>query len=100
MRGMLLVVEADSRIKSFSLKSFEESWISEDYLNRGLSNAVSYKSSLIIGDFEGYIHIIDPLSGKTIGRKKLSKKPIKTIFSRSNSLYVVDEAFNLFSINI
>ena len=100
MRGMLLIVEANSKIKSFSLKSLEESWINEDYLNRGLSNAVSYKGNLIVGDFQGYVHIIDPLNGKTIGRKRLSKKPIKTLFSRSNSLYVVDEAFNLFSINI
>ena len=100
MRGMLLIIESDSTIKSFSLKSLEESWINEDYLNRGLSNAVSFKGNLIIGDFEGYIHIIDPLSGKTIGRKRLSKKPIKTLFSRSSNLYVIDEAFNLFSINI
>ena len=100
MRGMLLIVEANSKIRSFSLKSLEESWINEDYLNRGLSNAVSYKGNLIVGDFQGYVHIIDPLNGKTIGRKRLSKKPIKTLFSRSNSLYVVDEAFNLFSINI
>ena len=100
MRGMLLIVEANSKIRSFSLKSLEESWINEDYLNRGLSNAVSYKGNLIVGDFQGYVHIIDPLNGKTIGRKRLSKKPIKTVFSRSNSLYVIDESFNLFSINI
>ena len=100
MRGMLIVVEADSKIKSFSLKSLQESWINEDYVNRGLSNAVSFKGSLITGDFEGYIHINDPLNGKTIGRKKLSRRPIKSIFSRSNSLYVIDDAFNLFSINI
>ena len=100
MRGLLIVAEADSTMKSFSLTSLEESWINEDYLNRELSNPVSYKGSLIIGDFEGYIHIIDPLNGKTIGRKKLSRKPIKSIFTRSNSLYVIDEAFNLFSVNI
>ena len=99
-RGMLIVVEADSVIKSFSLKSLQESWTNEDYTNRGLSNAVSFKGSLVAGDVEGYIHIIDPLNGKTIGRKKLSRKPIKSIFSRSNSLYVIDEAFNLFSLNI
>ena len=100
MRGLLIVAEANSTIKSFSLSSLEESWLNEDYLNRGLSNPVSYKGSLIIGDFEGYIHIIDPLNGKTIGRKKLSRKPIKSIFTRSDSLYVIDEAFNLFSVNI
>ena len=99
-RGMLIVVEDNSKIKSFSSKSLQESWINEDYINRGLSNAVSYKGNLIVGDFEGYIHIIDPLNGKTISRKKLSKKPIKSLFSRSNSLYVVDDSFNLFSINI
>ena len=99
-RGMLIVVEADSVIKSFSLKSLQESWTNKDYTNRGLSNAVSFKGSLVAGDLEGYIHIIDPLNGKTIGRKKLSRKPIKSIFSRSNSLYVIDEAFNLFSLNI
>ena len=100
MRGLLIVTEADSTMKSFSLTSLEQSWINEDYLNRELSNPVGYKGSLIVGDFEGYIHIIDPLNGKTIGRKKLSRKPIKSIFTRSNSLYVIDEAFNLFSVNI
>ena len=100
MRGVLIVAESDSVIKSFSLTSLEESWVNEDYLNRELSNPVSYKGSLVVGDFEGYIHIIDPLNGKTIGRKKLSRKPIKSIFTRSNSLYVIDEAFNLFSVNI
>ena len=31
------------------------------------------KGNLIVGDFEGYIHIIDPLNGKTISRKNYQK---------------------------
>jgi len=64
------------------------------------SNAVGFKGNLIFGDLDGYIHIIDPLNGITVGRKKITKHPIKSIFSRSNNLYVVDESFNLFSINL
>ena len=99
-RGMLTIVEANSGLRSFALKTLQESWINEDYINRDLSNAVSYKGSLVVGDFEGYVHIIDTLNGKTIGRKKISRKPIKSILSRSDSLYIIDEAFNLHSINI
>ncbi len=99
-RGMIIVSESNSNIKSFSSKSLEESWSNGDYLNRELSNPASFKGNLVFGDFEGYLHVIDPLNGKTIGRKKISKKPIKTLFSRSNSLYAIDEAFNLFSVSI
>ncbi len=99
-RGMLTIVEANSGLRSFALKTLQESWTNEDYLNRDLSNAVSYKGSLVVGDFEGYVHVIDTLNGKTIGRKKISRKPIKSILSRSDSLYIIDEAFNLHSINI
>ena len=99
-RGMIIVVESNSGIKSFTSKNLEESWTTEDYINRNISNAVSFKGNLIIGDFEGYIHIIDPLNGKTIGREKISRNSIKTIISRSNSFYAIDEEFNLFSLNI
>ena len=99
-RGMLTIVEANSGLRSFALKTLQESWTNEDYINRDLSNAVSYKGSLVVGDFEGYVHVIDTLNGKTIGRKKISRKPIKSILSRSGSLYIIDEAFNLHSINI
>ena len=99
-RGMLTIVEANSGLRSFALKTLQESWTNEEYINRDLSNAVSYKGSLVVGDFEGYVHVIDTLNGKTIGRKKISRKPIKSILSRSDSLYIIDEAFNLHSINI
>ena len=99
-RGMLMVVEENSSIKSFALKTLEESSINSDYLNRDLSNGVSYKDNIVVGDFEGYVHVINILNGRTVGREKLSRNPIKTILSRSDSLYVIDEAFNLISIDL
>ena len=99
IKGMLIIIEANSAIRSFAMQTMEESWLSEDYLNRDLSNAVSFKGDLAFGDFEGFVHIVDPLNGKTVAREKISRKPIKTVFSRSNKLYAIDEAFNLFLIN-
>ena len=40
-RGMLTIVEANSGLRSFALKTLQESWINEDYINRDLSNAVT-----------------------------------------------------------
>ena len=100
LKGLILIVESNSRLRSFSTKTLQESWTSDDYLNRELSNPTNFSGYLVVGDYEGYIHLIDPLNGKTVGRKKVSKKPIKKIVTRSKDFYVVDESFNLYSLSI
>ena len=100
IKGLMVLVESKSNLRSFFTKTLEESWVSDEYLNRQLSNPISFSGNIIVGDYEGYIHIIDPLNGRTIGRKKISKKPIKKIISRSKNFYAVDESFNLYSLSI
>ena len=100
IKGLIVLVEASSNLISYVNQTLENSWSSEEYLNRDLSNLESFSGYLIVGDFEGYVHIIDPLNGKTIARKKISKKPIKRILSRSKNFYAVDESFNLYSLSI
>mgnify|MGYP001194149113 FL=1 len=100
IRGLIILVESKSNLRSFFTKTMEESWTSDTYLNRQLSNPISFSGFTIVGDYEGYIHVLDPLNGKTVGRKKISKKPIKKIISRSKNFYAVDESFNLYSLII
>jgi outer membrane protein assembly factor BamB len=100
VKGLIVLVESKSNFKTFFAKTLEKSWSSDSYLNRSLSNPISNSGFIIVGDFEGYIHIIDPVNGKTVGRKKISKKPIKALISRSKNFYAIDEAFNLFALNI
>lgn len=100
IRGLIILVESKSNLRSFFTKTMEESWTSDAYLNRQLSNPISFSGFTIVGDYEGYIHVLDPLNGKTVGRKKISKKPIKKIISRSKNFYAVDESFNLYSLSI
>ena len=100
IKGLIILVESNSNLNSYLIQTLEKSWNSNEYLNRDLSNLQSFSGYLIVGDFEGYIHVIDPLNGKTVARKKISKKPIKRILSRSKNFYAVDESFNLYSLSI
>jgi len=100
IRSMMILIQDDSLLKSFSTNTFMESWSSDEYRNRNLSNGISFKGNIFFGDEEGYIHAIDPLNGKTIGRKKISKHSIINLVSRSDKFYVVDENLQLFSLSI
>jgi len=77
----------------------QQSWLNEDYLRRKLSNAVEFKGNILVGDLEGYLHIIDALNGITLGRKKISNKAIKNIINRGDAIFVVDEDLSIISIN-
>ena len=99
LRGVLGIISADSKISTYSSRTFEDSWKLEEYTLRELSNPETFKGHILVGDFEGYIHAIDPLTGITVARKKISRNKITTIISRSDSFYVIDEKMRLFSLS-
>jgi|TARA_B100001059_G_scaffold222279_1_gene246056 outer membrane protein assembly factor BamB len=98
--NMILVVQEDGSILSFSLADLSPSWVSKDYLRRQLSNGVIFKNLMLVGDLEGYIHAVNPLTGLTLGRKKVSRKPIISIVTFREFAYVVDQESNIFAINL
>jgi outer membrane protein assembly factor BamB len=97
---LILVVQEDGSILSFSLADLSPSWVSKDYLRRQLSNGVIFKNLMLVGDLEGYIHAVNPLTGLTLGRKKVSRKPIISIVTFREFAYVVDQESNIFAINL
>ncbi len=100
LKSLVIVIKDDSSLVSFSKNTLSMSWEKDDYKNRGLSNGAVYKSYLIIGDAMGYLHVVDPLTGVTIGRKKISRNGIITIQSRTSDFFVVDDKFNLYSFTL
>ena len=99
LRGVLGIISADSKISTYSSRTFEDSWKLEEYALRELSNPETFKGYILVGDFEGYIHAIDPLTGITVARKKVSRNKITTLISRSDSFYAIDEKMRLFSLS-
>ena len=99
LRGVLGIISADSKISTYSSRTFEDSWKLEEYVLRELSNPEEFKGYILVGDLEGYIHAIDPLTGITVARKKVSRNKITTLVSRSDSFYAIDEKMRLFSLS-
>ena len=99
LRGVLGIISADSKISTYSSRTFKDSWKLEEYVLRELSNPEEFKGYILVGDLEGYIHAIDPLTGITVARKKISRNKITTLVSRSDSFYAIDEKMRLFSLS-
>ncbi len=51
-------------------------WKQTDLHERHLSAPAIYKNSIVVGDFEGYLHWLSQLDGRLLGRLKISDSPI------------------------
>jgi outer membrane protein assembly factor BamB len=98
--GMIMVIQDNGSILSFASGNLQPSWTSEEYLLRELSNGVMFKNMMLVGDIEGYLHVINPLTGKTVGRKKVSGNLIKSIVTFGDLVYIVDQDSNLVAISL
>ena len=98
--NMIMVIQHDGSILSFSLANLSPSWTSEEYLRRQLSSGVAYKNLLFVGDLDGYVHAINPMTGITVGRKKVSGNPIMNIVTFRDFAYVIDQESNVVAIQL
>ncbi len=81
------VSTADGKLKAYNLATGELLWQNEELLNRQLSNPVMLGQNLVVGDLDGVIHLIDPNTGKLIGRAKTSGE-VRSLRVIDNQLYV------------
>jgi outer membrane protein assembly factor BamB len=99
-KNMIMVIQDDGSILSFSSANLAPSWTSEEYLRRELSNGVNFNNVMLVGDLDGYVHAINPLTGKTVGRKKVTRKPIQSIVTFRDLAYIIDQDSNIVAITL
>ncbi|MDC6170090.1 outer membrane protein assembly factor BamB [Paucibacter sp. XJ19-41] len=68
--------DGSDRLTAWKIANGDVAWTAEQFLNRKLSAPLSIGSSLLIGDFEGYVHIIARDTGKTRARLATDGSPI------------------------
>ncbi len=99
-RSRIVAVDRKDIVKAFGASSGVLIWQQEGLKLRKVSSPVATNKGIVIGDFEGYLHLLDSRDGSFIGRKKVSRKPIKEIVYQGNELLALDESGRLISLTI
>lgn len=68
--------DASDRMTAWKLSNGDTVWAAEQFLNRKLSVPVSLGNSVLVGDFEGYVHFVARDTGKTVARLATDGSPI------------------------
>lgn len=68
----LYMVDADSNIVAVSKDGGKVVWKQSGFAWRGLSNPVVLGPYVVVGDSEGYLHVMAQADGKLLGRKSVS----------------------------
>ena len=92
-KNKIYIIEHNDNIISLNIKNGSKIWDNNQLMNRNITTLVVYDNKhLIIGDQEGYLHIINNINGNFIFQKKIINdsfpinllKVNKKIFIQSN----------------
>ena len=75
--SVLVASENDGSLYGFDTSSGERLWQSDALRGRRLSPPVWFADHVIVGDFEGYLHAIDPENGEVTGRVRVGDDAIR-----------------------
>jgi len=68
--------DGSDRLTAWKIANGETFWTAEQFQNRKLSVPLSLGNSVIVGDFEGYVHLVARDTGKTLARLATDGSPI------------------------
>lgn len=89
-KSTITSINTDQEIIGFNAINGTEIWRSQKFKNRDITDLVLHNNRLYFGDFEGYIHEINPENGMITGLVKTELKSIKQIAIYSDKLIVQD----------
>ena len=75
--GSLYVTDQDSFVSSLDQRTGASSWRQEGLQYRGLTAPATFSSYVVVGDYQGYIHLLSQVDGSLSGRFKAGSSPIR-----------------------
>lgn len=75
---LALIVDEASRIHALDVQSGTSLWMQEALYGRELTEPVLLDDLLLVADYQGYLHLLDPETGRLLGRQSFDLDGIST----------------------
>ena len=94
--GQVFVVTGKGSVMAYDRQTGVEMWRNDDFLHRGLSQALAMDSLVLVLDGMGYAHLLDQATGVAVGRHKLGHSGAGVGFARhGNHVFVLGQDASL-----
>jgi outer membrane protein assembly factor BamB len=88
----LYIATADGEVVALNAKNGAELWRQKALLHRGLSTPAELDDSIVVGDFQGYLHWLDRSTGALAARASTGKTRISTApVAAGNTVVVIND---------
>ena len=99
--GQVYVVSDGDVVTAIDQQSAEVAWTQDALQRRKLTSPVAFSNYVVVGDSEGYLHVLAQSDGRFVGRKKLDGKGLRSdMVVEDGTLYVLGNSGSLFALTI
>lgn len=99
--GNIYVGGADGVISAYDALSGKPVWEIDSLTNRDITTPVTASSYVVVGDFEGYLHVIAQSDGRFVGRRKVDGNGLYSpAVADGNRVYVMGTSGSLSAYDI
>lgn len=94
------IADSLGRVHALDRMTGERNWVQEKLLRRRLSGPAAVGERLVVGDYQGYLHVMDSASGELIGRRDFGDRIATQPLVRGQRLLVMTEDGSLNAVTI
>ena len=99
--GHVYVIDQDDVITAIDQRTAEVVWKQEGLFRRKLSSPVAFSNYLVVGDSDGYLHVLAQSDGRFIGRRKVDGDGLRARpWVADNLFYVLGNSGSLQALEI
>jgi outer membrane protein assembly factor BamB len=85
----VISTESDGRVKSFNRTTGDEQWVNSQLGHRGLSAPLIIGSSVVVGDAQGFVHVLNKANGEFTARFSTDGSPITAAPIATNNTVLI-----------